>query len=146
MTPRRWGDAGRGALTRRRRSCMRSRRLRLPIAGFVTSRAAIAHWLASVLGAGDLRHFHSYRLMLGEVGRGLAAYCGESVYLDVAMTWVVSRTATCPVAMRRSAGRASGYSLRPSRVAFLADGADRRDEAAAARRIVRCAARCVAFR
>ena len=59
-----------------------------------------------------LGHFHSFRLVLGEVGRGLAAYCGESVYLDVALTWVVSRTAVCPVAMREERGRPSGYSTR----------------------------------
>ena len=57
------------------------------------------------------QHFHSFRLVLGEVGRGLAAYCGESVYLDVALTWVVSKTATCPVAMRDERGRPSGYSI-----------------------------------
>ena len=57
-------------------------------------------------------HFHSFRLVLGEVGRGLAAYCGESVYLDVALTWVVNRTAACPVRMREERGRPSGYSNR----------------------------------
>src|SRR5262249_11432785 len=57
-------------------------------------------------------HFHSYRLMLGEIGRGLAAYCGESVFLDVALAWVVGRTATCPVAMREERGHKSGYSAR----------------------------------
>jgi polyisoprenyl-phosphate glycosyltransferase len=72
----------------------------------------VAHRAARALGAGDLRHFHSFRLVLGEVGRGLAAYCGESVYLDVALTWVVNRTATCPVAMRDERGRPSGYSVR----------------------------------
>lgn len=71
-----------------------------------------AHAIARVLGAGGLRHFHSFRLVLGEVGRGLAAYCGESVYLDVALTWVVNRTAVCPVRMRDEQGRPSGYSLR----------------------------------
>jgi polyisoprenyl-phosphate glycosyltransferase len=72
----------------------------------------VAHGAARIMGAGDLHHFHSFRLVLGEVGRGLAAYCGESVYLDVALTWVVSSTATCPVAMREERGRPSGYSLR----------------------------------
>jgi glycosyltransferase involved in cell wall biosynthesis len=76
----------------------------------VTSR--VAHSAASFVGAGDLTHFHSFRLVLGEVGRGLAAYCGESVYLDVALTWVVTRTATCPVPMREERGRPSGYSKR----------------------------------
>ena len=68
--------------------------------------------MARTLGAGRLRDFHSYRLVLGEVGRGLAAYCGESVFLDVALTWVVNRSATCPVAMRDERGRPSGYSTR----------------------------------
>jgi hypothetical protein len=75
----------------------------------------VAHRLAQAMGGGDIRHFHSFRLVLGEIGRGLAAYCGEGVYLDVALTWVVSRTATCPVAMREERERPSGpsgYSFR----------------------------------
>ena len=83
-----------------------------PHSGFrnITSRAA--HRIASVMGAGELRDFHSFRLVVGETGRGLAAYCGESVFLDVALTWVVNRTATCPVEMREERGRPSGYSTR----------------------------------
>ncbi len=76
----------------------------------VTSR--VAHKLAQVISGGDLRHFHSFRLVLGEIGRELATYCGESVYLDVALTWVVDRTATYPVAMREERGRPSGFSTR----------------------------------
>jgi len=72
----------------------------------------VAHGVARVLGAGGLQHFHSFRLVLGEFGRGLAAYCGESVYLDVALTWVVNRTAVCPVRLREERGRPSGYSKR----------------------------------
>ena len=71
----------------------------------------IVHRAARIMGAADLRDFHSFRLVLGEIGRGLAAYCGESVYLDVALTWVVNRTATCPVVMRDERGRPSGYSF-----------------------------------
>ena len=70
--------------------------------------SSVAHRLAKVIGGGDIRHFHSFRLVLGEIGRGLAAYCGEGVYLDIALTWVVSRTATCPVAMRSELERPSG--------------------------------------
>jgi polyisoprenyl-phosphate glycosyltransferase len=76
----------------------------------VTSR--MAHGAARVMGVGPQFSFHSYRLVLGEIGRGLAAYCGESVYLDVALTWVVGRTATRPVAMREERGGRSGYSPR----------------------------------
>lgn len=83
-----------------------------PHSAFRNLASGLAHRAATVIGAAGLRHFHSFRLVLGEVGRGLAAYCGDTVYLDVALTWVVSRTATCPVAMRPERGRVSGYSLR----------------------------------
>jgi polyisoprenyl-phosphate glycosyltransferase len=83
-----------------------------PHSAFRNVASHLAHGVAHVMGAGDLRHFHSFRLVLGEIGRGLAAYCGESVYLDVALTWVVKSTATCPVAMREERGRPSGYSIR----------------------------------
>ncbi|MEP6981240.1 MAG: glycosyltransferase [Nakamurella sp.] len=56
--------------------------------------------------------FQSYRLILGEVGRSVAAYAGSGVYLDVAMGWVAGRVATCPVRLREEGGRPSGYSLR----------------------------------
>jgi undecaprenyl-phosphate 4-deoxy-4-formamido-L-arabinose transferase len=79
---------------------------------FRNATSRLAHGVASVLGAGELSDFHSFRLVEGEVGRGLAAYCGESVFLDVALTWVVNRTATCPVEMREERGRPSGYSAR----------------------------------
>jgi polyisoprenyl-phosphate glycosyltransferase len=76
----------------------------------LTSRAA--HGFARVMGSGDIGHFHSFRLILGEIGRSLAAYCGESVYLDVALTWVVNRRAVHPVEMRDERGRDSGYTYR----------------------------------
>ena len=56
--------------------------------------------------------FYSFRLMQGEIARSLAAYCGQGVYLDVALSWVVGRQAFCPVAFRQEHGRRSGYSLR----------------------------------
>jgi glycosyltransferase involved in cell wall biosynthesis len=84
----------------------------VPHTAFRNASSVVAHGVARILGAGGLQHFHSFRLVLGEVGRGLAAYCGESVYLDVALTWVVNRTAVCPVRMREERGRPSGYSGR----------------------------------
>ena len=83
-----------------------------PHGAFRNLTSRVAHRIARVISGGDLRHFHSFRLVLGEVGRGLAAYCGEGVYLDVALTWVVNQTATCPVAMREERGRPSGFSVR----------------------------------
>jgi glycosyltransferase involved in cell wall biosynthesis len=56
--------------------------------------------------------FQSYRLILGEVGRSVAAYAGTGVYLDVAVGWVARRVSTCPVVLRTEGDRPSGYSLR----------------------------------
>ena len=63
-------------------------------------------------GEADASLFHSYRLMLGEVGRSVAAYSGTGVYLDIALGWVAGRAAVAPVAMRNEGERRSGYSLR----------------------------------
>ncbi len=56
--------------------------------------------------------FFSYRLVLGEIGRAVAAYSGRGVYLDVALTWVAQHAVTCPVTLRAEADRPSGYSFR----------------------------------
>jgi undecaprenyl-phosphate 4-deoxy-4-formamido-L-arabinose transferase len=65
-----------------------------------------------VLGERDLVRFSSYRLMLGEIGRGVAAYVGPGVYLDVALSWAFGRTAVCGVEFREGSDRPSGYSFR----------------------------------
>ncbi len=56
--------------------------------------------------------FQSFRLVLGDIGRSVAAYAGAGVYLDVAMAWVARRIATCPTVLRDQGDRSSGYSLR----------------------------------
>ena len=66
---------------------------------------------ARVLSSGELPSFQSYRLVLGEIGRSVAAYAGSGVYLDVAIGWVADRSAPCPVVLRQE-GRHSGYSFR----------------------------------
>lgn len=68
--------------------------------------------IAASAGSKAAKDFHSYRLVLGEVGRSVAAYAGAGAYLDVAMSWVARRTETCPVALREEGGRPSGYSFR----------------------------------
>ncbi|GGL28013.1 glycosyltransferase [Phycicoccus endophyticus] len=75
-----------------------------------------ASWSAKRLVAALARgapaaRFHSYRLLLGEVARSVAAYAGPGIYLDVAIAWVARRTATARVPMRREGGRASGYDV-----------------------------------
>jgi len=76
--------------------------------------SATTKWLFSrVLGRGtDLDTFQSYRLVLGEIGRSVAAYAGAGVFLDVALAWVNPRTTSCPVTLRAGGNRPSGYSTR----------------------------------
>jgi glycosyltransferase involved in cell wall biosynthesis len=66
-------------------------------------------WLT---GNHDAGSFNSYRLVLGEVARSVAAYAGPGAYLDVALGWVARRIRTCPVRLRSEGGRASGYRFR----------------------------------
>jgi glycosyltransferase involved in cell wall biosynthesis len=63
------------------------------------------------LGNEAMGRFNSYRLIDGEIGRSLAAYCGYGVYLDVGLSWVTARTGHCPVRVREESGRPSGYSM-----------------------------------
>ena len=56
--------------------------------------------------------YQSFRLILGEVGRSVAAYAGSGVYLDVAMGWVTNKVTTSPVALRAESREKSGYSFR----------------------------------
>jgi len=67
---------------------------------------------ATRLLAGNLPRFSSFRLMLGEVGRGVTAFIGPGVYLDVALSWAFGSTAVCPVQFREEFDRPSGYSFR----------------------------------
>jgi undecaprenyl-phosphate 4-deoxy-4-formamido-L-arabinose transferase len=66
---------------------------------------------ASVLALGNphLGRFNSFRLIRGEIARGVAAYCGANVYLDVALSWVVAGARHCPVRLRGERRRTSGY-------------------------------------
>lgn len=66
--------------------------------------------LQSVFGSGNASEFNSFRLILGEIGRSVAAYTGTGVYLDVALTWVTNRQVTAPVMLREEGERPSGYS------------------------------------
>jgi undecaprenyl-phosphate 4-deoxy-4-formamido-L-arabinose transferase len=71
-----------------------------------------AKWLVSKLArSARANDFNSYRLVLGEVARSVAAYAGPGIYLDVAISWVARRVATVPVAMRGEGDRPSGYDL-----------------------------------
>jgi glycosyltransferase involved in cell wall biosynthesis len=64
------------------------------------------------LAGGDGTEFSSYRLVLGEVARSVSAYAGAGVFLDVALGWVVGRTASWPVQSRTEGRPAGNYSWR----------------------------------
>lgn len=73
----------------------------------------------AIVGNRFVGRFHSFRMVRGDIARSLAAYCGHGVFLDVALSWVVSQTETCGVVMRNERGRPSGYSLPGLLVHFL---------------------------
>jgi undecaprenyl-phosphate 4-deoxy-4-formamido-L-arabinose transferase len=72
------------------------------------SKWVVRHWMKGT----DVSSFQSYRLMLGEVGRSVAAYAGAGVYLDIALSWVNSNTSQQPVLLRHEGDRPSGYTTR----------------------------------
>ncbi|WP_243063527.1 glycosyltransferase [Humibacter sp. RRB41] len=77
----------------------------------VTSRTSKR--IVDVLSGGKgARVYHSFRLMLGETGRSVAAYAGQGVYLDVALGWVADDISTAPIRLREEFDRPSGYNLR----------------------------------
>ena len=85
---------------------------RAPHGAVRNAASATVKWLFTrVLAGRDFKEFNSYRLILGEVGRSVAAYTGPDVYLDVALSWVVSTVALQPVTSREEGRTASNYSL-----------------------------------
>lgn len=77
----------------------------------VTSRVARAI-ANNLLVSGGIGDYSSYRLILGEIGRSVAAYSGHGTYLDAAISWIVPTSASCPVTLRTEVDRGSGYNLR----------------------------------
>ena len=68
--------------------------------------------LAYVSGNSQAPNFQSFRLILGSVGRSVAAYAGSGVYLDIALGWVTNAVSTSPITLRDGVTRPSGYSPR----------------------------------
>jgi polyisoprenyl-phosphate glycosyltransferase len=75
--------------------------------------SSLTKWLfVHILMSSDgPKAFNSYRLILGEAGRSVAAYTGAGVFLDVALSWVVTNPSTYPVRMRQEGRPASAYTL-----------------------------------
>lgn len=93
-----------------------------PPHGFVRSSSSrLAKHLIASLFADKHAHpsdYQSFRLILGEVGRSVAAYSGSGVYLDIALGWVTTRVTTMPVELRAEKRAVSGYSY-PSLLAHF---------------------------
>ncbi|WP_084478622.1 glycosyltransferase [Nocardia jejuensis] len=77
----------------------------------ITSRGAKIV-LATVFAFPDSTRFESYRLIRGDIARQLAQVASNGVYLDVALTWVVSDVAQVPVQLRAEGREESGYNYR----------------------------------
>jgi glycosyltransferase involved in cell wall biosynthesis len=56
--------------------------------------------------------FTSYRIVLGEIARSMAAYAGPGVYLDVALGWVTARVSHYPITARTEGRPATSYTFR----------------------------------
>jgi glycosyltransferase involved in cell wall biosynthesis len=82
-----------------------------PHAGWRNATSDGAKRLVERVSGVPARSFSSYRLVLGEQARAVAAYCGQGTYLDVALHWVVRRSATVDVAARDERRAGSGYDL-----------------------------------
>ena len=65
-----------------------------------------------ILSGRSVVPFHSYRLIAGDAGRAVAAYCGPGVYLDVALSWVIADVSTVRVTMRPEGRPARSYGWR----------------------------------
>ena len=85
-----------------------------PPHGFMRNSASrTSKWLiATVMSVPEIRTYQSYRLILGEIGRSVAAYAGSEAYLDVALGWIAGDIATSEITVRNEGDRRSGYRLR----------------------------------
>jgi len=68
--------------------------------------------LGKLLIGSEMAEFTSFRLLLGEIGRSVAAYAGSGVYLDVALGWMVSNHRVVKVKFRSERRTQSGYTTR----------------------------------
>jgi glycosyltransferase involved in cell wall biosynthesis len=84
------------------------------IHGFVRSRASVLAKSIStaLLGSGVSKHYSSYRLIRGNIARGVSAYVGDGVYLDVALTWVTDFITFREVVNSVEKRSESGYNYR----------------------------------
>lgn len=87
---------------------------KIPAHGFVrnlASRLTKRAVLPLLLGR-RVQYFSSFRLILGETARSLAAYASNDVYLDVALSWVCQQAESVLVDFRNEGRAESGYSFK----------------------------------
>ena len=73
----------------------------------------LAKTVAGVLmGSTTPRNYSSFRLINGSIARGVSAYVGEGVYLDVALGWITEQVSTCDVTNQLESRDKSGYTLK----------------------------------
>ena len=75
-----------------------------------TSRIAKSLFRVAGGGGADWLNFSSFRVMYGEIARFVAATAGPWVFLDVALTWSVSRVTAREVPLRTEGRPAISYS------------------------------------
>ena len=99
---------------RERAALVYAKPINKPSHGFLRNSASHgAKWVLTKFFAGsNAQDYQSYRLILGNLGRGVAAYAGSGVYLDVALGWVAPHASTAPITLRDEGDRRSGYSTR----------------------------------
>ncbi|TFC01289.1 glycosyltransferase [Cryobacterium mannosilyticum] len=84
-----------------------------PHSNFRNAASKLSKILVSRLSSSSsITEFQSFRLILGEIGRSVAAYAGVGVYLDVALGWIASSVAAADIELRGGSERASGYTTR----------------------------------
>ncbi|MFM8313408.1 MAG: glycosyltransferase family 2 protein [Deltaproteobacteria bacterium] len=82
-----------------------------PHTAFRNTSSRLAHWIfKSMLSNENRGDFSSFRIIRGDVGRSLSAYCGAGVYLDVALQWVTLTSGSCPISLRKEWRPSRSYS------------------------------------
>lgn len=74
--------------------------------------------LIQLITGGEVTNFSSYRLILGSLGRTLAAYASSNVFLDVAISWISQSIGFTSTELRRELRTESGYSTKKLVVHF----------------------------
>lgn len=89
--------------------------------GALRSRASrLAKTITSkMIGNNSPRSYSSFRLIRGNIARGISAYVGEGVYLDVALTWITAAISNCDVTNSKELRNRSGYTYKKLLSHFL---------------------------